>query len=759
MTSLTDTRRLALPRRARSLKTNAALALGGDLAAKGAQLTVVIVCARLLPVSEMALLGICLAAATLLMGLLDAGVSVVITRDGATSGSAATLLLRSTLIRLPLVAAVLVGAVVVGSVTGHLAAALLTAFVGLLGAVSLSVLAVYRAQQDLSVEAGQKLVAGLLSLAAAAVFVTGHRVGAAALAGLALGPFLTLPSLVTRQWVNYRPGPAPPARRVLADALPFGAMALATVAYYRMPTLVLGAFSTHAAVAQFTVAATLGFGALALANAITTGLLPRLSSLAPELRPALARDSLAWTVRLGLLLLAVVVAGGPRPLETTLGEPYGAAFAPLVVLLVATLLIGASGVLGTALTVERRTGVLMVQVAVALLANIALALVLAPRFGSLGAAFATLLTELVAIGILLHAARSLVARPEPVLVARIALALGAVTAGLALGGAWRAVGGGVAAAIVVLVLIAGTVRRFGSHLTHLSWGALHGITVAAAGLGWASISNQYRRPYGMRVISDTPTYLAIVEKLAATPMHSVSVFMRAPQIDDPHATPYTQGIALVWRLIAGAHAAPNPVALERLLQVVGLGVTAFVLHASYIWVRRQAGRRAAVIAIPVLLLLFGPAHIIWAGDLTFHGFLYAAYFPQTVATGFMLWTLIVLDGRPEVWRFVVAPLAVAATLVVHPFTGTLLAVLVATSGAIGRLTRRESSLLGGFSLLAGYLIASRWPEYSLSHAIGESGLPGLLLIGVCVALPSLVGQLAGLWRFARPTGCPARSGR
>ena len=151
-----------------------------------------------------------------------------------------------------------------------------------------------------------------------------------------------------------------------------------------------------------------------------------------------------------------------------------------------------------------------------------------------------------------------------------------------------------------------------------------------------------------------------------------------------------------------------------------------------------------------MLLLFGPAHVIWAGDLTFHGFLYAAYYPQTLATGLMLWSLIVLDGRPEVWRFIVAPLAVAATLVVHPFTGTLLAVLVATSGSIGRVTRGKSSLLGGISLIVGYLLASRWPEYSLSHAIGgEWCCQGPLLIGVCVVLPSLAGQFAGLWPLAR----------
>src|SRR6185437_10612269 len=113
--------------------------------------------------------------------------------------------------------------------------------------------------------------------------------------------------------------------------------------------------------------------------------------------------------------------------------------------------------------------------------------------------------------------------------------------------------------------------------------------------------------------------LAIVQRLAETPFHSISVFMRAPTVDDPHATPYIQGVALLWRVLGGSDAGPRPVELTRMLQFVGVGATIFVLHAFFVWVRRQTDRRTGLIALPVLLLLFGPAHIIWAGDLTFHG--------------------------------------------------------------------------------------------------------------------------------------------
>ena len=44
--------------------------------------------------------------------------------------------------------------------------------------------------------------------------------------------------------------------------------------------------------------------------------------------------------------------------------------------------------------------------------------------------------------------------------------------------------------------------------------------------------------------------------------------------------------------------------------------------------------RAAWISIPVLLTLFGPAHVIWASDLTVHGGLDKAIGSKTVTYDF-----------------------------------------------------------------------------------------------------------------------------
>jgi hypothetical protein len=138
-----------------------------------------------------------------------------------------------------------------------------------------------------------------------------------------------------------------------------------------------------------------------------------------------------------------------------------------------------------------------------------------------------------------------------------------------------------------------------------------------------------------------------------------------------------------------------------------------------------------------LLLLFGPAHVIWAGDLTFQGFLYASFYPQTLALAFLLYTLVLLHGEAEVRRVAIAILTVAATMVVHPFTGALLALLLAAEGA-WRALRGGEWLIPSLALVVGYAIAARWPAYSLDHALAVAGPSGVMLVVGCVSAPFVV---------------------
>jgi hypothetical protein len=246
--------------------------------------------------------------------------------------------------------------------------------------------------------------------------------------------------------------------------------------------------------------------------------------------------------------------------------------------------------------------------------------------------------------------------------------------------------------------------------------------------------------YGLRVTSDTPTFLALLREMTMHPLQPISPFVPGAGLETSHATPYMQALAWLWRLVAShdAHGAPvpNPVAAYRFLALAGLVVTAALLHAAFLWARRCAGTRAAWISVPVLLLLFGPAHVIWAGDLTFNGFLYASFYPQTLALALLLYTLVLVGGD-RVVHIAAAVLAVAATMVVHPFTGALLALLLCAEGTLRAFQRRSHWYIPSLALVGGYALAARWPAYSLDHALAVAGPSGSVLVAVCASAPGL----------------------
>ena len=269
-----------------------------------------------------------------------------------------------------------------------------------------------------------------------------------------------------------------------------------------------------------------------------------------------------------------------------------------------------------------------------------------------------------------------------------------------------------------------------------------------------------RVDYGLRVTSDTPTFLALLREMTLHPLHKVSPFVPGAGLQTSHATPYTQALAWIWNRVVASHDAhghplADPVAAYHFLAVVGLVVTAALLHACFLWVRRCAGTRAAWISIPVLLLLFGPAHVIWAGDLTFQGFLYASFYPQTLALALLLYTLVLLDGETRPRRVAIAVVAVAATMVIHPFTGALLALLLAAEGG-WRALRGGDWLVPSFALAVGYVIAARWPSYSLDHALAVAGPSGGALVAGCSMVPFVARFLARTTRLVRFPWPPSR---
>ena len=393
--------------RARGIAANSALALGGDLASKAGALLLVFLAARLFPVREFAVLATALAAAGLLTSALDCGSGTLLSRDGATGAPARGSLFRALLeARLPLAAALLLGAPLVGSWLGRPLTALGVAALSLSGAISLSLLGLYRSAQDLRPEAVQRLCSALLSVGAVALCGVLAPRADLLLAALASISLVTLLPLAVRAGSIARLECAVSAVTALRAAIPIGLLALATIAYYRSGTLALAVLADAPATAAFSVAASLAFGLLSLPNAITTALLPRLSAERDSSDlVSVARRALGWTVATALPLSAAAAAAGPLALPLLLGPEYERAGLPFALLCAGVPVIAASGVIGTALLALGRLRDLALQVACSLLVNIAALAVLVPSLGAVGASLATVLCEAAGLLLLLRAAR------------------------------------------------------------------------------------------------------------------------------------------------------------------------------------------------------------------------------------------------------------------------------------------------------------------------------------------------------------------
>jgi O-antigen/teichoic acid export membrane protein len=664
---------------------NVGFALVGDLASKAGGLAALAVAARFLPTPELARLGVVLALVTVLTAALDLGASTAIVRDGATDDAGAArvsrLLLGSTIARTPLLLLAVAAGLGVGAAVGEIGISLAAIAATATGVASLTAFALFRAVQDLRVEARARLAGAIVAPLAVGLAVWLHPTATAATAAFAAGPAVSLALAVRRAATTASWRTASPLLPALLAGLPFCGMALATLVYYRLGVFVLGASGDAKQTAALTLATSVGFGALALPNAITTGLLPRLcAEPSAEARRHLLGKALRWSVGLSAAVgggLAAFALGGG--VEAIFGERNAEAAVPLALLSLALVPIGAATVLGTALIAAGRTRVVALQVGVSIGVSLVGTLLLVPPFGARGAALATLATEAVAVAFL-----AVPLRTRPLAIPRIG---------------------------DLQIVVFGAI------------GALVAMQV------WAVESG-----YALRVISDTPSYLALLPRMAAEPLMPVTAFMTDGGSVDTHASPYTQLLATLWLHTGGEMW--NPYDLARFLGWVGIPMTLLFLHAAFMWFRSVAGSRAAWIALPVLLVLFGPAHAIWAGDFTFHGFLYAAYYPQTAGMALLLYALVAIEGPPSRGRAALVTGIVAMTMLVHPFTALLLCVLLALRGAVQAARRAPGWQLGSWCLGGGFAIAHAWPSFSVSVALGEAGVPGAALVLLCALIPA-----------------------
>jgi O-antigen/teichoic acid export membrane protein len=361
----------------------------------------------MLSTAEFATLTAALAVATILTAALDMGSQTLLTRDGvAGPGERGGLLRALALARAPAVAAVMLAAILIGVEIGRPLEAFATALLAIAGAFQLSLTGALRSAQDLRPEAVAKLACGAITIGAAAVVAFLAPRATAMLLALAAATALGTLVLLRPARTALHRGPAVNPWSAARRAAPLGAMALATLVYYRAGPIALSAFSNAFQTALFGAASTVAFGLLCISNAVTTGMLPRLAAAGTEERVAITRRALLWVSGLALGL-GILVALFARPLLALLfGARYGAAAGPLLLLTAATVLIAPTGVLGTALVAAGRVRPLVIQVGASLALNLALLVLLAPALGAWGAATATFACETVALIMVAASARA-----------------------------------------------------------------------------------------------------------------------------------------------------------------------------------------------------------------------------------------------------------------------------------------------------------------------------------------------------------------
>ena len=382
------------------LRTNILLALGADLAAKGATLVLFVAAAWLISIPEMARFGVAFALATITQTVLDCGVSMLLTRDGARSEAEADRMLGdSHWARLLLALCILPLFLLGGLITSTLTLALLCWLFSLASATAQ--IAYFRSKKQFQAEVWARTTMGAAGLGIAVVLLLlVARSAAMLIAGLTAATIISILILGFFAGAKYT-RPSFSAVTLLRASAIFAALSIATLVYSRAETLLLKVLSSNVATASYALALTVAFGFLAFPNALTSGLLPHLAAELDYRRRWLAvRHSLSIAVAQGIVVLVAGIALSPWLLPALLGARYRSAVIPFCLLLGSNLFTAVAGVIGIALIAVGRQRVLGVQIAISLLISLTASLLLIPAFGAVGAAEALIAGEAAAVALL-----------------------------------------------------------------------------------------------------------------------------------------------------------------------------------------------------------------------------------------------------------------------------------------------------------------------------------------------------------------------
>lgn len=193
-------------------------------------------------------------------------------------------------------------------------------------------------------------------------------------------------------------------RELQAAAVPLGLFMIALNLYTYIDTVILGIMRTDAEVgyyaASYRVYEGLTYAPSILASVVT----PRLSYLFVNDRAAhrkLLRRVLAGSVGLGVVMGGVAVWAAPAIVVTLFGDNYAPAAAPLRILGAGALFVFGTWILHAAAISTNLDRRLLVTTGIGLVTNVGLNLLAIPRWGIVGAAWATVIAEALTVALLL----------------------------------------------------------------------------------------------------------------------------------------------------------------------------------------------------------------------------------------------------------------------------------------------------------------------------------------------------------------------
>jgi O-antigen/teichoic acid export membrane protein len=391
---------------ARRVVVNSGIQLAGRMAVLAVSVVSLAVLSRQLGPTRFGQLSTVIAFVAVLLPLTDLGIGAVVVRDAAKNATRLPRLVGNAL------GIALVGApLLLGAAAGiawvayrdqnTVRSGLLFALAGL---AFTSVLSAYAPAFQARSRFGWVTLSDLLGrLACTGALLTAVFMGASVVvlsALLVVAPVIAMTVLALRAHHEQRLRPAFQVREwgpLIKDALPIGASLVIFALYFRIDLLMLGFFRGPSDVGDYAVAYRIVEAILAVPAVFTAAAFPILSAASGTARFSNVGSRIADAMVLaGMFVASAGVVLSPGLVSTVAGDAYSGAASALAVLMVATGLSFLTAVWGNVLITGGQTGFLLRFSAVNLSINVILNAVLIPWVGVVGAAVATLVTELLA---------------------------------------------------------------------------------------------------------------------------------------------------------------------------------------------------------------------------------------------------------------------------------------------------------------------------------------------------------------------------